>query len=194
MIMNYLPRSFFARDTELVAQELLGKVIIRVLPLGIYQVRIVETECYTHNDPACHAFRGKTERNSSLFGPVGHAYVYLSYGIHYCLNFVAREPGVHAGGVLIRAVESLTGIPDLREQLPVANYRALTNGPGKLTKALKITKQHDSIDLCAQKELLVGDDGYQLTAPYQATTRIGISQGKDKLWRFYIPGNSFVSR
>lgn len=184
--MNYLIRSFFERDTVQVARELLGKVMVRRFGDAVCCARIVETESYTSDDPACHAFRGKTKRNASLFGPVGHAYVYLSYGLHWCLNVVARKPSMSAGGVLIRALEPMSGIEFFRNNRPWVKYSDLMNGPGKVTKALMIDRSYDGYDLIANNELTFMDSDIPNNYEVQTTTRIGINKAIDQPWRFLL--------
>lgn len=192
--MNSIPRSFFQRNTIVVAQELVGKLIVRQFPAGNCVVRIVETEGYLSNDPACHAANGKTLRNQSLFGPVGHAYVYLSYGLHYCLNIVARDDSVEAGGVLIRAVEPIMGIELMHFYRPNVVEHNLTNGPGKLTKALSINRTFDGYDLVQGIDLKIAEDSLSYSHVTNTSSRIGISKAVDQPWRFYSSGNRFVSR
>lgn len=190
-----LPRSFYARDTIEVARDLIGKIIIRDIDGIILAARIVETEAYPGKiDPASHAYRGKTERNSALFGPVGHAYVYFTYGIHYCLNFVSRVPESPAGGVLIRAVEPLLGIDHMYKNRKVQNLHLLTNGPGKLTQALEIGPDFNHIDITKKGPLYVLDAPEVSHEIVAVVTRIGISQAKEHLWRFYEKGNKFISK
>lgn len=184
--MNYLTRSFFERDTVLVARELLGTVIVRRFGDSVCYARIIETESYMSTDPACHAFAGKTERNASLFGPVGHAYVYLSYGLHFCFNMVARTSSMPAGGVLIRALEPLSSIELLRTNRPFVNDKNLMNGPGKLTQALSLNRTFDGHDLIANNELTVIEGDIPKGYTIQTTTRIGISKAVDKPWRFVL--------
>jgi DNA-3-methyladenine glycosylase len=192
--MNHLSRSFFNRDTSLVAQELLGAYLIRRQGEKYIVGRIVETEAYTSNDPACHAHKGKTDRNSSLFGPVGHAYVYMSYGIHYCLNIVAHNEDVEAGGVLIRALEPVQGIDTMRLQRGYVTDRELTNGPGKLAQACMIDRRFDGYDIIEGDALSIARDDAAPQHVWQAGPRIGISKAQDIKWRFYMVGNAWVSR
>ena len=164
--MRRLPLSFFNRPTITVAQELLGKEIVFKGQTAV----ITETEAYIgENDPACHAARGKTKRTAVMYGRAGFSYVYLIYGMYYCLNFVTQEEGFPAA-VLIRAVR-IKGIPDKK-----------LDGPGKLCRFLGITKEYNGVDLLRSDEFFVSDTG--LSLPFIATPRIGISSGQDKEWRF----------
>ena len=172
-----LDRSFYARPTVEVARALLGKVIRHARA----SARIVEVEAYLGaNDPAAHSYRGLTPRTRVIFGPPGHAYVYLIYGMHHCLNIVAEPAGV-AGCVLIRAVEPLRGIA------------APSNGPGKLTRALGITLAHYGADL-TRGPLTVHEPSAAETFAIAVSPRIGITQASDLPLRFFIAGNPFVSR
>lgn len=183
-----LPRSFFARDPEAAARAILGKLIVRTLDSEHLIGRITEVEAYLGlDDPAAHAFGGRTERNAVLFGPPGHAYVYFIYGMHYCLNF-SCEPEGHAGCILIRALEPVAGIPtmaELRGLSPTAKPAALTGGPGKLSQALGITRAaHNGVDVTlATSSLRVLDDGYA-PARIESTPRIGIRKAQERLLRF----------
>ena len=162
-ILNRLDRSFFLRPTVQVAQELLGKRLTFQNFSGI----ITETEAYHQdNDPACHAYRGITPRNAPMFGPAGYSYVYFIYGMYHCLNIVTEPEGV-AAAVLIRGLQ----IDELS-----------LNGPGKLCRHLKITKDHNAIDLMKSPSFYVTDDDRKPN--FIATPRIGIRHGTDKLWRF----------
>src|SRR5581483_6912985 len=135
-----VPRSFYQRYTVDVARDLLGKVLISRVGGFMVGGIITETEAYCFDDAACHAFRGKTERNKALFGPVGHSYVYFIYGNHFCCNVVARLPDSPAGGVLIRALQPLYGIEVMQQRRHLKAITLLANGPGKLTQALGITR------------------------------------------------------
>src|ERR1044071_6317998 len=133
-----LPRTFYEPSAKVVAPELLGHFLVRNTPEGPCGGAIVETEAYLVGDPACHGAPGPTPRNRVMFGLPGHAYVYLIYGFHFCVNAVCRPAGV-AEAILIRAVEATWGEPLMRRHRPVADARALTSGPGKLCAALDIT-------------------------------------------------------
>lgn len=186
--------SFFARETILVAQELLGKLLVHEVDGIVRSGIIVETEAYTGNDPACHAYRGKTERNASLFGPVGHAYVYFIYGNHFCLNTVARTKDIISGGVLIRALEPIAGIDLMKKARKMNSLKNLTNGPGKLTQALGINRSFNGLDLTIGNNLYLTEGIQVKKREIKATPRIGISQAKENLWRFIIKGNEFISK
>jgi len=172
-----LPRSFYARPTVEVARDLLGKIILH----GEASGRIVETEAYLGiDDAAAHTARGITDRTRVIFGPPGHAYVYLIYGMHECLNLVAEPEGV-AGCVLIRAIE------------PVSGIAGATNGPGKLTQALGITRRHNGCDV-TRGPIVVS--ALPKVEPFEigVSKRIGITKSADLPLRFYVKGNPFVSR
>jgi DNA-3-methyladenine glycosylase len=154
---------------------------------------IVETEAYMSVDPACHAHRGKTKRNECLFGPVGHSYVYFIYGNHYCVNTVARTPDMPAGGVLIRALQPVEGIELMKKARRMDSIKNLTNGPGKLTQALGINRSDNGMDLTVGKKLYITDGVKVAKKDIKATPRIGISAAQEKLWRFIINGNEFIS-
>jgi DNA-3-methyladenine glycosylase len=188
-----LPKSFYARSTIQVAQDILGKKLVRILDNGtVLSGIITETEAYQSDEPACHAHKGCTERTAPLFGPVGHAYVYFIYGNYFCLNIVAKK-GVTAGGVLIRAVEPVEGVEYMQHARKTSNIKNLTTGPGKLTQAFNITKNEQGTDVTQQGSLYIARAD---VGPFQivATPRIGISQAVDKNWRFYIKNNQFVSK
>jgi len=196
-----LPRAFFLAPPEQVAPRLLGKVLTHLSPAGLIAGRIVEVEAYLgpHNDPpdpAAHAHRGPTPRNSVLFGPAGHAYVYAIYGRYFCLNISCEAEG-QAGCVLLRALEPLTGIERMalnRGLDPGSAPRQLTSGPGRLCQALGLTRQvHNGLDLLDSASLLqVRDDGFLAVEPL-VTPRIGIKQAVDWPLRFALPGNPYVS-
>jgi DNA-3-methyladenine glycosylase len=183
-----LPRRFYARPATEVARALLGKVLVHAGVSG----RIVETEAYLGlNDAASHASRGPTPRTEVIFGPPGHAYVYLIYGIHDCLNVVA-EPEGSPGCVLIRAVEPISGIATMRRRRQVARAVDLTNGPGKLTRALGITLRHNGVDL-TRGPITVHEPASGAAFEIGISPRIGITHNADWPLRFFIAGNEFVS-
>lgn len=183
-----LARDFFTRSVHDVARELIGCTLLYEGRGGV----IVETESYDQDDPACHAFVGRTKRTEVLFGPPGHAYVYRSYGIHALLNFVCHPEG-KAAAVLIRALEPLYGVEEMRQRRPGRSDLDLCSGPGKLSQALGIE--------LADNRRRVDQAPFELLAPspeWQAvevvtSPRIGISKAVDYLWRFSAAGNRYVS-
>lgn len=186
------PRDFYARDTVQVAHDLLGKHLIRVKGKTVMSGRVVEAEAYRGgDDPASHAFRGMTPRNSPMFGEPGHAYVYFTYGNHYCLNVTTQASGT-PGAVLIRAIEPTLGLLAMKRRRPKVAGFELTNGPGKLTKALAIDKSLNQVDMTREGPLYItdGEEQFEITR----SARIGIREGKDRLWRFYIARNPYVSK
>jgi DNA-3-methyladenine glycosylase len=152
--------------------------------------RIVEVEAYHHEDPASHGYRGRTERNAAMFGPPGHAYVYRSYGIHWCLNFVCEEEGA-ASAVLIRALEPSYGLDEMRSRREVEDPRLLCSGPGKLCQALGVTREHDGLPLDRPPfELRPHEDDVDIaTGP-----RIGLTKAAELPWRYAEAGSRFLSR
>lgn len=189
-----IDRRFYARDTVRVARELLGKILVRKIDDKILSGIIVETEAYrSSDDPASHSYRGMTNRNKVMFGEVGYSYVYFTYGTYYCLNIVAKDPNTKAGAVLIRALEPIEGI-DIMKMYRGKDLDNLTNGPGKLTQALKIDKSLNGIDVTKEGVLYI-KNGYDIDKnDIIATPRIGIKIALDKYWRFYIKNNKFVSK
>jgi DNA-3-methyladenine glycosylase len=182
-----LRRSFFDRSVHDVARGLVG---CRLFFDGVGGT-IVETESYERDDPACHAYVGLTERTEVIFGPPGHAYVYLSYGIHSLLNAVA-EPEGEAAAVLIRALEPTAGLEAMRERRGARPDRELCSGPGKLTEALGIGLEQNDTDLSRDPFLLLPPEGEPpavVTGP-----RIGITKAVERPWRFCVAGSPFVSR
>lgn len=189
-----LSRQFYARDTIEVARDLLGKILAREISGKRLAGMIVETEAYRANDdPASHAYRGITKRNKVMFGEPGHAYVYFTYGNHFCLNVTAKD-SLPAGAVLIRAVEPLEGIDVMLRNRNVDRVTDATSGPGKLTKAMNITKEQNGMDVCQAGELYVRSSERVKRFKIGSSSRIGIANGTDKQWRFFINGNIYVSR
>jgi DNA-3-methyladenine glycosylase len=182
-----LERAFFDRSVHDVARDLVG---CRLFFDGVGGT-IVETESYERDDPACHAYVGLTDRTEVLFGPPGLAYVYLSYGIHSLLNFVA-EPEGDAAAVLIRALEPTAGLETMRERRGERPDGELCSGPGKLTEALGIGLERNGAEVDRDPFLLLGPEG---TRPAVVTgPRIGITKAVERPWRFCAAGNRFVSR
>ena len=187
-----LPREFYLQATVTVAKALLGKVLVHETPEGVIAGRIVEVEAYVMGDPACHSFRGKTARNAVMFGEPGHAYVYFTYGMHFCLNAVTQSEGI-GEGVLLRAVEPLEGIELMSRNRGTDKLHNLCSGPGKLTQAFGINASHKGLDLCGGSPLRIVDVGFDDVEIVEAP-RVGIRLAADKLWRFYINGSRFISR
>jgi len=181
--MKELPSTFFARDTLTVAQELLGKII----SVNGMQARIVETEAYG-TDSASHAYT-RTERSALMYDTHGHVYVYLIYGMYWCLNFTSDKDG--AGAVLIRAVEPLGGVEKMKENRKTDKVTNLCSGPGKLCVALGIDKKYNGLKL--GNEIKVLDDGFT-AGKIVCSSRIGIKDALDLQWRFFVEGNEHVSR
>jgi DNA-3-methyladenine glycosylase len=181
-----LSRDFFARSVHEVAPDLIGTTLL-VEGVG---GRIVEVEAYDQEDPASHAFRGRTSRNATMFGPAGHAYVYRSYGIHWCLNLVCGGEG-RAEAVLIRALEPTAGIEVQQERRGVEDLRALCSGPGKLCQALAITRDHDGLALDVPPFRI---EARPATPEIVTGPRIGITRGIEAPWRYLEAGSAYVSR
>ena len=174
---------FFDRHVADVAQSLIGAALSLDGVGGI----VVETEAYDRDDPASHSFSGPTARNAAMFGPPGHAYVYRSYGLHWCFNIVCR-PG---SAVLVRALEPVSGIPAMIRRRGMDDLRSLCSGPGKLCQALAIGGEHNGLPLAhGSLRLEVPDRPHEVTTG----TRIGISKARDHNWRFGLAGSKFVSR
>jgi len=191
--MQILPHSFYHRSTDIVAQELLGKILVRTIHNISIAGIIAETEAYGDtSDLASHACTKKqTARNKAMFGPVGHTYIYLSYGIHYCLNIIAKEPQMNAGGILIRSIIPLQGIEFIKQIRNTSCLNNLTNGPGKIGQALQLTTDHNGIDVTKPSELYISEGNYIATpSDILITPRIGISKAQDTLWRFALTKES----
>ena len=191
--MRPLLREFFAADSRDLAPVLLNKLLVRGDRVG----RIVEVEAYAGTaDPASHAFRGRTPRNATMFGPPGHLYVYLSYGMHFCANVVCGDDGV-ASAVLLRALTPVHGLEGMRAARgPAARLdRDLCSGPGKLCQALGLDRSFDGADLVTgDRGAQVVDDGTPPPASPGVSGRIGLSVAADVPWRFYVPGAVGLSR
>lgn len=181
-----LTRAFFSRGVHEVAPDLIGAILLVNGAGG----RLVEVEAYHHTDPAAHSFHGPTPRNAVMFGPPGYAYVYRSYGIHWCLNFVC-EPEGSAAAVLIRALAPTVGLTRMRRRRGVAAERLLCSGPGRLCEALRVT---GALDGCALDE-----PPFEILSRAQAVEvvagpRIGITKAIDKPWRYGLKGSPFLSK
>ncbi len=199
-----LPRSFFDRDPRVVARDLLGKLLVRRLESGsLLAGRIVESEAYLGvGDPGAHSASGKTARNAVIFGPPGHAYVYFIYGNHYCMNVSCLPDGV-AGCVLLRALEPVAGVEEmaalrgltLAADSSIARRRNISSGPGRMAAALGITRAlHNATDLTSTRksDLWIADDGFR-PKRIVTTTRINVYKAAERLLRYIIVGNEYVS-
>lgn len=182
---------FYSRGTENVARELLGKKLVRMYDDGSGKLErlsgiIYETEAYgSKNDPASHAFNGRTNRNSVMFEDVGKAYVYFIYGMHHCMNVTAHAPNSDAGAVLIRSLIPIEGIDTMIYLSNMKKKLNLTNGPGRVTKALDINRSHNGLNLADNRSILHIEDGIK-PKNVLSTTRIGISRATKKYWRYLI--------
>jgi DNA-3-methyladenine glycosylase len=184
--MTRLGRDFFARSVHEVAPELLGATLL-VAGVG---GPIVEVEAYDREDPASHGFRGRTARNASMFGPPGHAYVYRSYGIHWCLNLVCGEEGTPEA-VLLRALEPAHGVEAMRARRGLDDLRLLCAGPGRLCQALAIGREHDGLPLDTPPfELLAREQEPEVVRG----PRVGITLARDRPWRYGVAGSPYLSR
>lgn len=187
-----IPRVFFQRYTPKVARDLVGCRLVRVVRGRRVSGVIVETEAYRGlKDPASHAYRGKTPRNSVMFGPPGHAYVYFIMGIHYCLNVTTEADGVPAA-VLIRALKPVEGVDVMAANRGVDDPRRLASGPGNLTKALEIGRGLNGEDMTKSDRLFLEPGRPQ--GLIGVSTRVGVSSGKARRWRYYLKEDPFVSK
>lgn len=197
-----LPASFFDRDPIAAAKAVLGKVLVRRDDRGLRAGRLVEVEAYLGaDDPAAHAFSGKTVRNAVLFGPPGRAYVYFIYGMYFCLNISCMREG-DAGCILVRALEPLAGLEQmarardvhLSESPTAAQLRQLTSGPGRLCSAFEITRQRDNgKSLCTRRSDLFAVDDGSPAPKIVATPRVGITKAAERPLRFCVAGSEFLS-
>jgi DNA-3-methyladenine glycosylase len=181
-----LAKDFFARSVHEVAPDLIGATLL-VDGVG---GTIVEVEAYDHEDPAAHGYRGRTARNASMFGPPGHAYVYRSYGIHWCLNLVCEEEGT-GSAVLLRALEPTQGLDIMRARRGLHDDKLLCAGPGRLCEALDVSREHDGLALDEPPFRLV-----ERAAAVEIVSgpRIGITRAADRLWRYAAAGSAYLSR
>jgi len=187
-----LAKNFYQVSAPVLAKTLLGKLLVHQTKYGIISGKIVETEAYLANhDPASHSFRGETERNKMMFGPGGLAYIYFTYGMHYCLNAVSSKIG-RGEAVLIRALEPVDGLQFMQKMRSQTNIKNLCNGPAKLCQALMIDKSLNGVDL-TKSNLMIKDLETIKPKDILTTTRIGITEAKALNLRFYIKNNPFVS-
>jgi DNA-3-methyladenine glycosylase len=187
-----LPRRFYDRPTLKVAKELLGKYLVVKKGGRLLSGKIVETEAYDgFKDPASHAYRGMTPRNEVMFGAPGYAYVYLTYGMHHCLNLVTERKGYPAA-VLIRALEPVDGVELMKRRRRRKKLRDLTSGPAKLCQALGVDRRLNQADLLS--DIIFVEDRGEVPGGTTRSSRIGVNDGKEKNWRFFIKSSEFVSR
>jgi DNA-3-methyladenine glycosylase len=188
-----LPRRWFDRPSVTVAPALIGRHLVRRFADGSEaRVRIVETEAYRSDDPASHSFRGPTPRNRTMFGPAGHLYVYLIYGLHHCLNVVTGGPEP-ASAVLLRAAEPLENLSRLAANRGVADPRALCRGPGRLAPALGVDRSLDGIDLLTSDVLWIESGAPVPRSRLDVTPRVGISVAIDRPWRWLEAGSRWTT-
>jgi DNA-3-methyladenine glycosylase len=192
-VSDLLDREFFDRPVDEVAPALLGRVLSRTTPGGEVAVRLTEVEAYAGPlDPASHAFRGRTARNAVMFGPPGHAYVYFTYGMHFCVNLVCGPEGTSAG-ILLRAGEVTTGLELAQERRPRSAVRDLARGPARLCQALAIDRELDGADVCSDGPLRILTGSPPRPSSVRRGPRTGVSSAKDIPWRFWIDGEPSVS-
>jgi DNA-3-methyladenine glycosylase len=187
-------RSFFERNVQRVAHDLLGSYLHRKLGKMEFIGRIVETEAYHQTDPASHSFHGMTERNKIMFGEAGFSYVYFTYGMHYCMNIVT---GFHGTGeaILFRALEPVTGTKEMFERRKKARTeRDLLSGPAKICEAFGVAREQNGIDLITSDKLFLTRGTLKKDEKIGVTTRVGITVGIEKEWRFFVKGNPYVSK
>lgn len=190
-----LSRSFYERDVVSVAKDILGHFLVRKIDSSTIVVgKIVEVEAYNgKDDPASHAYKGVTPKNKIIFGKPGIAYVYMIYGMYYCLNVITEPEGI-PGSVFFRAVEPLQGIKYMMQRRKTDNLLKLTNGPGKLTIAFNITEKLNGTDMTKSGPLFIAKNKDKNFFEIISTPRIGIRVGLEYNWRFYIRDNAFVSK
>jgi len=189
--VHRLARAELPEDAVALARFLLGKLVVRWWREATVSGRIVETEAYLPGDAASHGFRGRTPRNASLFLPPGYAYVYLAYGTSFMLNVSAGPEGIGAG-VLLRAMEPVDGVALMQSRRGGVPIRDLLRGPGRLALAFGIDRRLDGIDLCTDERLFLASDGAEV-GEIAESTRIGITQDADRVLRYFLRGNPFVS-
>ena len=189
-----LPRSFYARPSLEVARDLLGRVLVRVLPDGTrLSGRIVETEAYREDDPASHSFRGRTGRTDVMFGPAGHLYVYFTYGMHFCMNVVTGRDG-EGSAVLLRAVEPMEGQGRMAGLRGTADPRLLCSGPGRLCQAFGVDRTQNGADLVRGSAVRIERGTPVRDAEAAAGPRIGIAVAVERPWRFVVATSPGLSR
>jgi DNA-3-methyladenine glycosylase len=191
-VSRRLPRSFYARPATEVAPELLGHVLVRLLPDGTrLAARLVEVEAYEPDDPGSHAFRGKTPRNEVMFGVPGHLYVYFTYGMHFCMNAVTRRAG-EGSAVLLRAGEPLEGLEEMRGRRARERPTDLCSGPGRFTQSLGIARPENGVDL-VRGDVVWIERGTSPIATVGNGIRVGVHD-TSRSWRYWVEGSPFVSK
>lgn len=197
--MRRLPKSFYARDSLVVARDLIGCLFVVDQPWGRVGIRLVETEAYRgQDDPGSHGYRGPTDRTRTMFGPPGRLYVYFTYGMHWCVNVVCGKEGV-CMAVLLRAGEPIIGIDHMRERRPsISNDKLLASGPARLAQAMGLAKADDGMSLLRGGRGWCAEDAEtaRIRSDISVTKRIGLSSGRgdDLPWRFVVPGHPHASR
>jgi DNA-3-methyladenine glycosylase len=191
MTFTRVPPGRLPIETESLARALLGCVLVRDSDEGKVAGRIVETEAYLRGDPACHAYKGKSRRNATLFGPPHRAYVYQIYGTSYCFNLSSERAGEGAG-VLVRALEPIEGLELMQQRRAIESKRDLCRGPGRLCRALAIDRSLDGIDLFTHPSLWLAEDG-SLSLRVRRSPRIGVTRAAERRLRFYAAGSPYVS-
>jgi len=189
-----LPRSFFARPSTVVAPELLGRILVRILPDGSrLAARLVEVEAYEQGDPASHSYRGRpTRRTEVMFGPPGRLYVYFTYGMHFCSNVVTAPDG-YGSAVLLRAAEPLDGFEAMAANRGTDGLRLLCSGPARLAEALAIGRDDNGADLVKDPGLFLLAGSPVGPRSVARSTRVGVKVGVERRWRFFERGSAFVS-
>jgi DNA-3-methyladenine glycosylase len=191
---SVLARSFYARPALAVARALLGRDLVRTLPDGeVLRARIVECEAYRQDDPASHSFKGRTPTRETMFGPPGRLYVYVSYGMHYCMNVVTGRDG-EGNAVLLRAAEPLEGLDRMSELRGLDAPRLLCAGPGRLCQALGVTRELDGTDLVEGTGLLIERGRPVRDADALVGPRVGLTVAMERPWRFTVRGSRYLSR
>jgi DNA-3-methyladenine glycosylase len=189
-----LPRSFFTRPSPEVGPDLLGRILVRRVGDGpLLTARIVEAEAYQEDDPASHSFRGRTNRTEVMFGPPGHAYVYFTYGMHHCMNVVTGSIG-EGSAVLLRAAEPLKGLEEMARRRGTNDSRSLCSGPGRLCQAMGIDRAENGLDLVRGQHLWLLEGAPVALSKISVGSRVGITSGTERPWRFSVRGDRFVSR
>lgn len=192
--LDPLPRSFFDRPVIEVAPDLLGRLVVHRTEDGTVTARLTEVEAYDGpNDPGSHAFRGRSKRNGTMFGPPGHVYVYFTYGMHYCMNLVCGPPGMPTG-ILLRAAEITDGAELARKRrLTAKSDRELARGPARLVESLAVTRGDDGSDVCGDGPLTVHHGTPPPKRLIRTGPRVGLRDAPDFPWRFWIDGDPTVS-